>query len=185
MSNQIGNKCVVCNGWNADIPLELCDVYFGYYGLYYCHVTCIPQCKKCDEVYNVSNKRFWTINVNYINHSCIDVKCISCDFRIGTELYDYYFDDGIFWHRRCEPTWPICSEVNIKIYFSSFPREYRKYMLFQYWTLRNFIYDKNIVWKIITLAICQNGYATDVQNGIPIKKQKTKNKNKNIKEQSD
>ncbi len=73
------------------------------------------------------------------------------------------------WHVRCEPSdkdWPICNETNIALCFGSFPREYRKYMLFQYWTLRRFIRDKNIIWKIVTSAVYPYGYATEIQNGL-------------------
>ncbi len=169
----MGNRCYVCD--------KKCDEYIilsdanGFREKVECHYNCRPVCD-CGEIYNLNKWNYWmkVWFVPGIIHKCNRRKCVSCDLTIGTDKFTYIKEEKkVCWHTQCKPSdndWPICNETNITYNFCAFPREYRKYMLFQYWTLRRFIHDKNIVWKIITLAIYPYGYATSVQNGIPMTK---------------
>lgn len=165
----MGNRCAVC--FKTDRQVVKIKVYNTYSMYVYCHPDCISTRCECGEEYSEKNWRDWNFVYNYgdITHRCIKYKCCVCD-------YPMYLDKHIIssnkrWHTRCNPSnknWPICNGTNIALRFRAFPREYRKYMLFQYWTLRHFILDKNIVWKIVTLAVYPYGYATHIQNDIPI-----------------
>ncbi len=166
----MGNSCVVCGKSSGEICIiEVFDTNRGFYKKVNCHYECFPTCE-CGEVYCGNKCNEWVVSMfSGIRHVCIKQNCVSCKIPI---YKDTYISSSLkIWHTRCHPSdknWPICNETNIANKFRAFPREYRKYMLFQYWALRRFIRDKNIVWKIVTLAIYPYGYATDIQNNIPI-----------------
>lgn len=167
----MGNSCVVCGKSGRDIRIiSVVDIFQNFYTKVNCHYECFPTCE-CGEVYCVNKRAEWAVSTYHsgIRHMCIKESCVSCKFPIYNEKF--YATVGKMWHTRCHPSeknWPICNEISIANKFRSFPREYRKYMLFQYWALRKFIRDKNIIWKIVALAVYPYGYATNIQNGIPI-----------------
>ncbi len=171
----MGNRCYVCDEKNCNEYITVSGVDNGK-TVYdcrnvLCHQNCRPICDKCGEIYHYEKWMQWTNKYTGIIHICvIPRKCTSCNLRGGCTKR-VLKKKMICWHERCEPSdqnWPICDETNIVLRFHLFPREYRKYMLFQYWALRNIIRDKNIVWKIVTFAVYPYGYATHIQNGIPM-----------------
>ncbi len=167
----MGNSCVVCGKSSGEICIiSVVDSFQSVYKKVNCHYECFPICE-CGEEYCGNKCAEWAVSAYHsgIRHMCIKESCVACKFPIYKE--NFYATVGKKWHAKCHPSeknWPICNEASIAKMFCSFPREYRKYMLFQYWALRNIIRDKNIVWKIVTFAIYPYGYATDVQNGIPM-----------------